>query len=76
MLIANLTELITSGTSGLSNARVALATDVSIAEVSAAKALKRIYVRLAARTPRGTKPSAKDRAIDTKIMLSTSPHKA
>ena len=41
ILIKNFTPLITSGTSGLSSALVALATAVSIAELNATKALNR-----------------------------------
>ena len=46
MLIANLAELMTKGTSGLFNALVALATALSIAELRAEKELMRTNVRL------------------------------
>lgn len=73
MLIANLTELMRRGTSGLSKARVHADTDVSSAELSAEKALIRTYFRLAARTSMGTKESANLPAAAMKMMLSIVP---
>lgn len=43
ILTANLAELMTSGTSGLSRARAAAAEAVSTAELSAENALRRTY---------------------------------
>ena len=58
VLTANLTELIISGTSGLSKDLVALDTAVSIAELRHWKELRRMYVKLALRVPAGTNPLA------------------
>jgi hypothetical protein len=64
-----LMELITSGTSGLSSARVALETATSIAELRAEKALMRIYITLASRTSWGTKVDENCWAAPTKMIL-------
>jgi hypothetical protein len=69
----NLIELITSGTSGLSSARVAFETATSTAELKAEKALMRIYVILASRTSCGTKADENCRAAPTKMILINSP---
>lgn len=58
ILTANLIELMTKGTSGLSNALVELLTAVSIAELSAEKELMRTYVKLDDLISSGTKPAA------------------
>ncbi len=76
MLTANLTELMISGTSGLSSDLVALDTAVSIAELRHWKELKRTYIKLALRVPAGTNPSAKVAADETKMMLSSNPSNA
>lgn len=76
MLIANLTELISSGTSGLSRDLVELATAVSSAELRHENALMRIYVKLAARTTAGTKMVPKRAAQEHIIILMTNPSKA
>jgi hypothetical protein len=68
-----LMELITSGTSGLSSARVALETATSIAELRAEKALMRIYIILASRTSCGTKVDENCWAAPTKMILINSP---
>ena len=76
ILTANLTELIISGTSGLSKDLVALDTAVSIAELRHWKALRRMYVKLALRVPAGTNPLANVEAEETKMMLSSNPSNA
>lgn len=58
MLTANLIELITRRTSGLSNVLIELLTAVSIAELSAEKELMRTYVRLEDLISMETKPAA------------------
>ena len=58
MLTANLIELITRRTSGLSNVLIELLTAVSIAELSAEKELMRTYVRLEDPISMETKPAA------------------
>jgi hypothetical protein len=58
MLTANLIELITRKTSGLSNVLIELLTAVSIAELSAEKELIRTYVRLEDLISMETKPAA------------------
>lgn len=73
MLIANLMELIKSGTLGLSKALVHADTEVSKAELSAEKALIRTYFKLAARTSIGTNESANLPAAARKMMLSSVP---
>lgn len=75
-LTVNLTELMSSGTSGLSSARVELATAVSIAELKAENELMRTYVKLVALTGSGTKPSANFAAAETKQMLMMRPIRA
>jgi hypothetical protein len=73
MFTINLTELITSGTSGLSSARVAFETATSTAELRAEKALMRIYVILASRTSCGIKADENCRAAPTKMRLIHNP---
>ena len=58
MLTANLIELMTSGTSVLSKARVDAATAVSMVDDKAEKADMRTYVIEACLTSAGTKTSA------------------
>lgn len=65
MLMANLHELIRSGMSGLSRARVHADTDVSIAEDNAENDDMRIYVNDAALTSAGTNAAANFSAAPT-----------
>lgn len=69
----NLIELITSGTSGLSRARVAFDTATSMAELKAEKALIRTYVMLASRISWGTNASVNLFAAATNAILMTNP---
>lgn len=73
---ATLTEPITSGTSGLSIARVALGTATSTAELRAEKALIRAYVIPVSWTLCGTNLDENSRAAPRNTMLSTAPRKA
>ena len=73
ILTANLTELMISGTSGLSSARVDVEIAYSTAELNAENAEMRIYVTLTSLTSTGTKPCAKVEAPATNPILMTSP---
>ena len=68
MLIRNLVELMRSGISERSSARVQAETEVSMADESTEKADNRTLVRDAALTSMGTKTPAKDLASATKAI--------
>lgn len=76
ILIANLTKLMISDTSGLFKDLVALDTAISIAELRHWKELKRIYVKLAFRVLAGTNFLANVEVEETKMMLSNISSKA
>ena len=75
MLTTNLTELMISGTSGLSSARVEALTAYSTAELNAENAEIRTYVTLTSLTSTGTKPFANVEAPATKPMLIIRPRR-